>query len=47
MEMCGANKEYYKVDQDGNHARRHERHIRPIVDVDFNVIGDGDNDVVS
>ena len=35
VKMCGADREYYKVDQDGNHARRHERHISPIVDVDF------------
>jgi len=47
MEMCGADREYYRVDQDGKHVRRHEMHISPIVDVDFNVIGDKDDDVVS
>lgn len=35
VKTCGADREYYKVDQDGNHARRHERHISLIVDVDF------------
>jgi hypothetical protein len=46
VEMCGVDREYYRIDQDGNHVRRHEMHISPIVDVDFNVIGDEDDDVV-
>ncbi|KAG6748909.1 hypothetical protein POTOM_048847 [Populus tomentosa] len=45
LERCGADGEHHKANQDGNHARRRERHVSPVVNINFDVIGDKDSDV--
>ncbi|KAG6750301.1 hypothetical protein POTOM_047405 [Populus tomentosa] len=47
VERRGTDEKCYRAYRDGNHVRRHKRHISPVVDIGFDVIGDEDDDITS
>jgi hypothetical protein len=47
VERRGADGEHHSADRDGNHAKRCNRYVSLVVDIDFNAIDDENDDVAS
>jgi hypothetical protein len=47
VERRGVDREQHRANRDGNHAKRCNRYVSLVVDIDFNAIGDENDDVAS